>query len=99
MIIIICHHCLLKIGTSRFVCPLMPMQKKNKLLLLILFHKSLDSEIFYPHSHPSPYLCFCLSISEVDFGFVYFVWGWGGGSSGSGGFNGGPSEWGFSICL
>ena len=49
--------------------------EKNKLLLLILFHKSLDSEIFLrPISHPSPYSSFSLSICNVDFGF-YSIFG------------------------
>lgn len=47
-------------------CPLMPLQKKNKLLLLILFHKSLDSEIFHLPP-PSPILLHF-------FLFVHFAW-------------------------
>lgn len=69
--IIICHHCLLKIGTSRFFCPFMPLQKKNKLLLL-LFHRNLDSEMFYP------YLSSFLSIQNLFYSVWYgkcLIWG------------------------
>lgn len=58
------------------VCPLMPLQKKNKLLLLILFHKSIDSEIFHPH-FPIPLFalvsCFqCLKGTLILFILTYF---------------------------
>lgn len=55
--------------------------EKNKLLLLILFHKSFRFWNILPPQFPSfsfPYSCFCLSISEVDFGFVLFYFWWSG---------------------
>lgn len=74
--------------------------EKNKLLLLILFHKSLDSGIFYPHFPSFSLLSLCLSFSEVDFGFVYLLSLFGGRGLGQlawkvfgfGVFKGGPSE-------
>lgn len=50
--------------------------EKNKLLLLILFHQSLDSEIFLPPHFPFfsfffLFFLFCSSISEVDFLFCF----------------------------
>lgn len=38
----------LRLALQDFFCPFMPLQKKNKLLLL-LFHRNLDSEMFYPY--------------------------------------------------
>lgn len=78
--------------------------EKNKLLLLILFHKSLDSEIFCPHFSSFSLLLFLFVHLWMDFGFLYlfllfffFFW-WSGSeatcleSFSTWGFNGGPSE-------
>lgn len=61
--IIICHYCLLKIGTSRFVCPLMPLLKEINYCYEYYSKRFLDSEVFPPSSSstfliphfPSPY--------------------------------------------
>lgn len=48
--IIICHYCLLKIGTSRFVCPLMPLLKEINYCYEYYSKRFLDSEVFPPSS-------------------------------------------------
>lgn len=48
--------------------------EKNKLLLLILFHQSLDSEIFLP-SH-FPFFSFFFLFVHPSFCFVLFCFAW-----------------------